>query len=1346
MPDMPRCVRLGVFLDDLLSPYQVRLFGSLKHAAVQRGVGLIVFQGSYLASPDRERRVAFDGSFVYGLAGQESVDGLIIASNLLSSRAGSEAVYELCRRTTLPVVSVGRLPGVPSIDVDTKMAFRQVIEHVVRDHGRRRVAFIQGAVGNVDAIERERVVRAVLEDLAVPLPERQVLPGDFLEASGSAAVQTLFDRREVSPADIDAIISSNDQMAVGAMRELGRRGLKVPLDIAVVGFDDDDYARGASPPLTTVSQPVELLGEHAVSLLLDRLQKKAVPERILLEAEPAWRRSCGCTTPQLMRGPSLAAIGPLTTLVEQRREACLLRLQRLGGMAADPSGIDAAVRFLRAEANADADRTGLHDFEHCVLASAQAGIDPLHWHDILLPLSDEIERRAPNEGSTGRLLEQRMRQVDLLLNEVAARVRALENLHTMQWATAARILGSALLSVRHLRNLGVVLHAGLPSLGIRYCCVCLFVGESEPRVARVAALYSPTTPPTAEVPCSAEQLFFAVPGSLPPEQPQTQATASVFPVYELVHPQLPTSTTDRLDLSVYPLVYAHTSLGYVVFDAPRDGQRSWLLEGLAGNLSSAIYAIQRAAELQQARESAERANAAKTEFVAMISHEVRTPLTAIIGHLDLCLQQDLSVELSHRLDQARASSRALLGIVNDLLDFSKIEAQKIELEQVTFELDEVLDQVVATCASTAVRKGLDLVVDADPTVPVALNGDPLRLAQVLLNLVGNAVKFSSQGMVEVSVGLVERDATDLTLCFAVKDQGIGMTPAEIERVFLPFTQGDGSTTRRFGGTGLGLTISRRLVGLMGGELTVESEPGQGSRFQFTARFPVVSDSRPRPVEGKQERVLLVVNEPTLGQSLAHLMEQRGYQVTWTKDAAGTLSALGQSPERLTQFDVLLCDEDLPDLDALCLLRRTAAHGKAAGPNVVLLRPAESTPVIAAQQNLPGLVAIVAKPCQRTQLRQAVQKALMLHPSRHPGEGKKPVSPDSLPEGCRILLVQDDAVTREVVREILVRAGANVSVAATGEEGIDQMTRQTYDLVFLDLHLPGIDGLSVARAMRQLPQGRRVPILGLSASAVSDTRDHCRAAGMSDFILAPVEAETLLQYARRWMVPEQGTLPLSQRFDTLAYTGPSLLPFVESRASAVAELDIDRALARLGQDESLYRKLLARFAQSHGNVSFDIRHALAQGALESALITVHTLSSAAAHIGAGRLHEAAKAVETAFREGDAAAYTAGLTDLEMAEKRTLQAIERLLASPPEPTAVAEGYPEADLQELLYALGRLIDDHDTAAFDRMAELGSLVSARANAIEPFHRLEASLGAYDFEQASIQLEALRRAVSPEE
>ncbi len=1336
---MSRRIRLGVFVNDLLSPYQIRLFNSLKRAADARGVRLIGFQGSYLMSPEQERRTAFDGSFIYGLAGEESVDGLIIASNVLASRAGSEAVYDLCRKTHLPIVSVGRLSGVPSIEVGARDALRHVVEHLVEAHGRCRIAFIQGATGNPDTIERERTVRTVLKELNVPLREEFVLPGDFLEVSGAAAIRLLFEQRGATADSIDAVIASNDQMAVGALHELAARGLSVPQDISIVGFDDDDFARSANPPLTTVSQPIELIGERALLTILSRLQGETIPDRIILDAEPVWRRSCGCSSPRSMRGPSADPGQPLHGAIDKCRVACVERYQRLAGKNADSAPMDAVVSLLRSESEHESARL-LQEVERQILLVSMAGVDPLHWHDLLLPISDEIERRATLDGAADRRVERHMRQVSLLINEVAARTRAMGQLHTMRWANAARLLASALLSVRHVRSLASVLQVGLPGLGIKYCCVCLFVGDTEPRVARVAALYNPSVPPPFESPRSAEQLWLAAPGSLPPESGPLLTGGSIFPAFELVHPQLQRSSADELDLSVFPLVYAHATLGYVVFDAPSDGQRSWLLEGLAGSLSSAVFAIQRGAELQRARDAAERANAAKTEFVAMISHEVRTPLTAVMGHIDLCLQTKLLPEQAHHLNQARNSSKALLGIVNDILDFSRIEAQRIELEHVAFALDDVLDQVVATCSSAANNKSLHLIADVDTDVPKWLNGDPLRLTQVLLNLVGNAIKFSSRGDVRVTVSCVgSPESSDVVLGFAVQDDGIGMHANEIARVFDPFTQGDGSMTRRYGGTGLGLTISRKLIMLMGGELAVTSQPGQGSRFTFDTHFKRHETTITSQLGGSGKSVLLVEGHPLLSQSIEHLLRLHGFQVTSVANAEAALENLVHAQGHCQGFDLLICDYDLPDLNAYYLLRRSATDTGIAGPRAIVLCGPDVLAPLLERSDVPNLVAAIGKPVQRGHLLQAIAKALASSPSQGITSKGNLIGGEVLPPGTPVLLIQDDATSRDVVSEILIRAGAKVTVAATGEEGIALAERQVFDLILQDLRLPGIDGFETSRAIRKLRGGARVPIIALSASSQQDSLKRCLDAGINDFLLAPVEADTLLKTARLWVGGEAMAPPLSQRFNSITYTGQTQKASrTLSTPNLGSELQMERALNRLGGDQALYMKLLGRFAQSHEHTARDVRQSIQHGDIESAILAVHTLASAAGNIGATWLHEVARLVEITLRDEQQEYLAEQMTDLELSESRTIRAIEGILAAQVAGDCLTLEPNGGNIDEVLNHLRVAIEEHDTAAFDQLQGLKNILGAKRSASDAFHKLEACISVYDFDQAREHLEAV--------
>ena len=1244
-------------------------------------------------------------------------------------------------RPSCPWSALVELAGVLSIETGADDALRMVVNHLVVHHMRRKVVLIEGPAGNPDSIERSQIVRSVLSTLNVPLDDSHVVAGDFLEASGATAIRILLDRRGVALNEIDAVIASNDQMAVGAIYELTSRGIRVPQDVSVVGFDDDEFARSANPPLTTISQPLELIGERAIHLILARMRGEHVDQRIILEADPVWRRSCGCEAPGVLRLVSIAPPEACQIAVESCRRDCFKRYERLAGLLADARAIETVLATVCADTNLDL-APNLRELESDILRAFKHGIDPLRWHDVLSPVSTTVERRAVADGEVGRLRERRMRIITLHINEVAARVRALEHLHTMQWAHASRVLASALLSVRHVRSLSSVLNAGLPSLGIRYCCVCLFVGDGEPREARVAALYSPSLPPPVESPRSAEQLWLAVPGSVPPDQPQNIPVTSVFPALELVHPRLRNSTADALDLSVYPLVYAHATLGYVVFDAPADAHQSWLLEGLAGSLSSAVYAMQRNAEIRDARDKAERANAAKTEFVAMISHEVRTPLTAIIGHLDLCLQTQLTDEQAHHVQQAKTSSRSLIGIVNDILDFSKIEAQKIELESVPFSLDEVLDQVVATCAQSATRKGLRLVVDVNPDIPHWLRGDALRLGQVLLNLVGNAVKFSSHGAVCVTVRSVpDSPPGELCLHFCVEDDGIGMRPEEIARIFDPFTQGDGSMTRKYGGTGLGLTISRRLVNLMKGDISVTSESGRGSKFEFAACFKPCELPNEDLVRGAGKHVLVVEANMLLQQALQHLLRSYGFEAVCVSSLQAGLEMLQQAEASDADFDLVVCDHDPTDCHALRFISHASSLLETAGSAVLLLTSADAEFHDDELSQVPNLVAVIQQPFQRRHLTQVIARALSVPRSHGPAsQGRYPSF--RVPGGTRILVVQDDPTTCDVLCEILSKAGAQVCVATTGNDAIDSVKEQSFDLIFQDIHLPDIDGYTTAQAIRATSNGAKIPILALSASSQQNNLAKCLASGINDFLPAPVEAQGLIRMVRLW-VGGESPAPLSTRhFQPVTFSGYPNDVISQAPQSSGHELDVAAALYRLGGDQALYARLLRRFAKSNEATTHSLRQMLERGEEQSAILLSHTLASAAANIGAVWLSQVAQAIEADLRLGEVAGAAERLTDLEMAESRTLQAVRRHLATE---TSLEKSLLEpaaSDLPQVAQRLRAHIDDHDSAALDDLAQLRNTVGARTAAGDAFQRLEASVAAYDFEQARIYLDTLMDAM----
>ncbi|HEY5955443.1 MAG TPA: response regulator [Polyangiaceae bacterium] len=1316
---MVGALRIGFLVDGLLSRYQVRLFDAIRRAARRHKAIVVGFPGSYLADTESDRPT-FDGSFVFELATPTSVDGIIVANNLISSKFGSAQVQSFCERSQFPVVSIGPMPGITSVDVDNCNGLRQVIEHLVLHHGHKRLAFIRGPIGNPDSLERERVFRSTLTNLNVEVSSDLFVTGNFLESSGAAAVRTLLAERRIPISAIDAIVAANDQMATGAIQELSARALLVPDDIVVVGFDDDEHARSANPPLTTVAQPIERIGEVAVSLLLDKLKAREVAESTILATVPVVRRSCGCRE-SIGVIHQYPATEDLSSRIAELRNSSVRQVELLG---LDPDiivGVDLARDYLNASST-KVEHERLLALERLILSLAAHGVEPLQWRDVLSPMIDEVFRSVETGTPASLQCITRAQKLRFLFSELSTVVLLKEQLRTIELANSLRVIGSAVVCARHFRALGRVLDAGLSSLDVHFCCVCIFSNAERTR-ARVATFFNPTIPRPHDQIHSAEQLWRSVPPTLPPGAAPSSLGMQSFSASQLLPPG--TGAPLSGDFLVFPLMFGDEGLGYVLFDAPAEAHRAWLLEGLSGHLSSAIYEISRTEQLRLARELAEEANSAKTTFVAMMSHEVRTPLNVIMGNLDLCLRTELTKEQKRHLLRAQTSSRALRSIVDDILDYSRVEADRIDLESVPFMLDEVLEQIVGSCAVDASRKGLELVFDVDVDVPNRLVGDPLRLTQVLSNLVNNAVKFSSKGFVLLRITRGPSEAVG-NLLFCVEDTGIGMGPDQVARIFQPFTQADSSITRRYGGAGLGLTICQRLVELMGGELLVHSAPGVGSRFEFTVAFGTEEPSAIQALDPAW--VILAIENSTQRAALVRLFEGLGHEVHAASngsDALRVLAELNARNDALRQF--VIADRTLPDMDGKEFSVQSRRLREDANTQVILLLPHDDEAVLS------GTWASVAGefPLTKPVLRSSVVRLLngaksYIPPSSPPVSERKPSQ--TCLAGHRILVVQDSEMTRELTCELLKLSGAEVATAADGKRAIELATTEHFDLVLMDLNLPEVDGCTASTAIRERRSASDLPIVALSASSAEEDRARCLDAGMNDFLRSPIAATELIDTVGKWLAIDDASSRVASK-STPYRTNPTTAPV----------LDVHKALSRLGGNRALYRQLLKRFAQTHAQSYGELSQLLDETTWDKAANLVHVLVSAAGNIGASRLQYAAQGLEVALRRVDVERVLGMRQRFESEWLAALHSATNALAqhfrgSHPPLTNQAGTLGDGHIEELR----RLVRDHDTAALDLVELLQDLFVSEPQLQLGLQRLAQSVTSYDFETAEIHLDSL--------
>ncbi|HYE93039.1 MAG TPA: response regulator [Terriglobales bacterium] len=624
-----------------------------------------------------------------------------------------------------------------------------------------------------------------------------------------------------------------------------------------------------------------------------------------------------------------------------------------------------------------------------------------------------------------------------------------------------------------------------------------------------------------------------------------------------------------------------------------------------------MFDVTREVQTRLERDRALAAARLKAEFLANMSHEIRTPMNGIIGMTDLALETQLSAEQREYLGIVRSSAESLLGLLNDILDFSKIEAGRLELEERTFALREHLGATLKTLAVRAHQKGLELVHLVRPIVPDALVGDPGRLRQVVVNLVGNAIKFTETGEVVVDVALESADAASVVLRVAVSDSGIGMTPEVQARVFESFTQADASTTRRYGGTGLGLAISSQLVGLMGGRIWVESERARGSRFQFTARFARAAErAEGREVAGLDGVSTLIVDDNAVSRrTIAETLGAWGMETHAVASGPAALEAVATADAVGRPFKVLVVDQQMPGMDGFALveaLRRTQASHS----GIVLMLSALDAPDELARCGELGIESHVRKPCSQSDLLDGVMAALARSaaPRAEPARTASAWQPQ---RRLRVLVAEDSVPNQQVARGFLERWGHDVAVVANGRAAVEAVRREAFDLVLMDVQMPEMDGYE---ATRQLRADRvRVPIIATTANALKGDRERCLAAGMDDYVPKPLDARALFQAVERAATGHRAVAP-GQASET-PLPGPDLATLLD-RFAGDRDLVSVVVEAFLTESPTLVREMSEALGTRNGDL---LRRA------------AHRLKGSVGHFSAPA-HALAQEIETLGRVG------------------------------------------------------------------------------------------------------------------
>ena len=761
------------------------------------------------------------------------------------------------------------------------------------------------------------------------------------------------------------------------------------------------------------------------------------------------------------------------------------------------------------------------------------------------------------------------------------------------------------------------------------------------------------------------------------------------------------------------------------------------LETFSNLASQIIIYTKSQEELKIAKNAAEASAKSKSEFLANMSHEIRTPMNAIMGLTELTLKTDLDEKQKDYLNKLKSSSTSLLGIINDILDFSKIDAGKMDIESIDFRLDDVMESLSDMFSTKTAEKEVEFVISIANDIPINLIGDPLRLRQALINLTGNAVKFTEKGEIVVSVTAIRNTDKHVRLEFSIKDTGIGIPEERLNKLFDSFVQADGSTTRKYGGTGLGLSISKNLIELMGGSIDVKSKLGQGTLFSFQLTFAKRNtkaiNSKQLSAELKNMKVLVVDDNRAARDILHETLASFQFDVKAVESGDKAIEELLKASMEKSPFKLVILDLIMPGIDGIDTAKFIRSSSKISKTPIIMMTAFGREEVIH-QAERAGVNAFLMKPVKNSVLLDTIMDVFGKKPGNYATEAEDPENIEkdlSLLEGLNVLLVEDNNINQLVARRILENAKILVDIASTGVQAVEQLSKKKFDVVLMDIQMPEMDGYTATQEIRNKLKLTDLPIIAMTAHAMTGDKDKCLDAGMNDYLSKPIDSALLytklIQYGpKRKSTNTKKTKKASQK---------ELLPDIPK---SIPGINIEAGLSRFMGDTEVYLKLLEDFMNDYKNSMEKIESMLAKKEIEDVLNYLHAIKGIAGNLSVDKLYKSSTELES-FIEKNSKADKPLLKNYKEAFNEASKSFEKLNNlfmdfKNQNNKSPAKGYKDKDIADKIQLLYTKILDNDLEALDALNIVKNMIEAKIEARE-IAILDKAINNFDFDEAKIVL-----------